>query len=115
MNCALATLAACFHLSGLYVDASAGAFDAGVEATRQYVAVYAERYGTPVLAAYYQDGFDRAVLNPYGRLAVGYRVSFESADFYLEASHVSSLATDSDRGRNALMVGVRYYPFGRAQ
>lgn len=113
MNCVLSALAACLRLTGFYVDASAGVFDVGLEPSTSTVVTYVDQGGR--VYPWSAETIGRAVLNPYGRLAVGYSLTFMSADFYIEVAHVSSLAADSDRGLNAAMVGLRWHPFGRNQ
>lgn len=106
MSCALATLAACFSLSGFYADAAIQHSNFGE--ARYYYTSYQDsahdyRYAT----------IDNSPTNPYGRLAIGYDIEFKLATFRLEWSHESSLATSRDRGEERVTIGLTVRPFGR--
>ena len=94
MECTLATLIACFSWSNLYLDGGVLYNDI------RYVEVNPVTLETAAVEK-----------NPFGRAAIGYELKFRSVEFALEASHTSSLATNSDRGANAIGIRARWYPF----
>lgn len=110
MDCVLATLLACFSWSNLYIDSGLSWQDIGDR--------YIERYDVSLLT---DDGqliqgargsrLADSPQNPYGRLAIGYEIEFSQLTVRLEASHISSIATNQDRGVNAISLGARWYPF----
>lgn len=111
MTCTLATILACLQLSDFYVDASVIAADSGVE---RYAIVrehwLADR-GDGVLERQShidQMGYERYAMNPYGRIALGFKVEFTPRCYgYAELAHHSSLATGRDRGNNSGALGAR--------
>lgn len=113
MDCTLATLIACFRLSGLYIDSGLSWQDAGVYSEFQrYSTERIVTNGVVETGATLQRWQDHSAVNPYGRLAIGYEVSFPRMTWRIEASHISSLAINTDRGVNAISIGARWYPFG---
>lgn len=108
MDCTLATLIACFHMSNLYVDTGLLAQDA--EFPRMETRTHVNRLPGVTETVTEQVPTMRAV-NPYGRLALGYGIDFRSVSLSLELSHVSSLATEDDRGVNAVQLRARWFPF----
>lgn len=112
MECTLATLIACFNLSGLYVDSGLQFQDSGVEQVRdvsKYRWIPGDQDFELDSATTHRSSRDAA--NPYGRLALGYAVELPRVTLSLELAHVSSLATDSDRGVNSLQLRARWFPF----
>lgn len=109
MDCTIATLIACFSWSNLYLDGGLqyndydtlrpGFTDSVTIATAS--AVETISYQTAIAE---RD-------NPYGRIALGYELAFSSVSLRLEASHLSSLASDDDHGLNAISFSARWYPF----
>jgi hypothetical protein len=114
MECTLATLIACFNLSGFYIDSGLMYLDSGVqEQTIEHTnwtiingTDYATDRKTEVIAHH-------SARNPYGRLSLGYEVNLNSVSFRLEAGHWSSLSTTRDRGINAVSLSARWHPFAR--
>lgn len=110
MECTLATLIACFHLSGLYVDTGLSYQDSGVE---QVTDLSTYRWIPGDQDFEIDRSSHRASLradNPYGRLALGYALDFRRVSLSLEVAHVSSLATADDRGVNSVQLRARWYP-----
>ena len=108
MECTLATLIACFHLSGVYVDTGLLAQDA--EFPRLESQTHVTRLPGATETVTERVPTMRAA-NPYGRLALGYCLDFRRVSLSLEVSHVSSLSTADDRGVNAVQLRARWYPF----
>lgn len=107
MECTIAALIACFHLSNLYVDSGLLYQDSGVEQISNAYDFYDGSYHLMR-----NDGqFSHYGRNPYGRLAIGYQLQFSRVTLALEVEHVSSLDTGKDRGVNALGLKARWYPF----
>lgn len=108
MDCALTTLhtlIACFSWSNLYVDGGVQFND--YDTLRP-------GYTEPVTVGFETISYQTAIPerdNPYGRFALGYEIAFSSVSVRLEASHLSSIASDNDRGLNAIGFSVRWYPF----
>jgi hypothetical protein len=108
-GCSLFSLIACFSWSNLYLDGGVqyndyetlrpGFTDAvtinapGVNETIRYETLVSED------------------TNPQGRIALGYEIAFTSISLRLEASHMSSLSSSTDRGLNAISINARWYPF----
>lgn len=112
MDCALATLhtlIACFSWSGLYIDGGVQFND--YEMPRAEWTTPVTLTGPNVVETISYQSVVTERENPYGRLALGYEVALKSVSVRLEASHVSSFATDDGRGLNALTFSVRWYPF----
>ncbi|HEY0684711.1 MAG TPA: hypothetical protein VGD45_20410 [Steroidobacter sp.] len=108
----------CLDLSGLYIDGSLAALDAGVEQyTRETTLTLIERVGLVERGSTTQTDFRRDAFNPYGRAAIGYEQTFfrQELKLYAEAWHRSSLATGKDRGENGASIGLRWYPWGGAR
>lgn len=92
MECSLAALIACFSWSNLYIDSSLSYLD--------------------VKQAYIVDGENRVeYLSPYGGLALGITLPFNDVQISLEATHISSVATNHDRGINSIGIHAKWYPF----
>lgn len=111
MECTLATLIACFNLSGLYLETGLQAQDQQpttnfVEHNKLYSGQ--DYYFTDVTA--YSRRYSR---NPYGRLAIGYEIAIKNFVWSVEALHVSSIDTSHDSGINSISVNVRWHPFKR--
>jgi hypothetical protein len=98
MECTLAFFLSCFSWSNLYLDGGFIYDDIS----------YVEINPTTLEVA-------SAPRNPFGRAAIGYEMRFKGLTLSLEASHVSSLNTNADRGVNAISVQARWYPFSRAE
>jgi hypothetical protein len=112
MDCAittLQTLIACFSWSNLYVDGGLQFNDYDTLRPGFTDAVTIDTPSVTETIRYQTAIAERD--NPYGRLALGYEIELSSVSLRLEASHVSSFATDDDRGLNAITFGVRWYPF----
>lgn len=92
MECSLAALIACFSWSNLYIDTSLSYLDVKQE--------YVVRDETRV-----------EYLSPYGGLAIGFSVPIRDVALSLEASHISSITTNHDRGINAISLRARWFPF----
>jgi hypothetical protein len=92
MECSLAALIACFSWSNLYIDTSLSYLDV----TQEYVV---------------RDERRVEYLSPYGGLALGLTVPFKDIQFSLEATHISSVATNHDRGINSISIHARWFPF----
>lgn len=109
MECTLAALLACFRLSGMYIDTGISIQDSGVESQTKEAAYdfYGGEYHLMDSAAT-SEHFAR---NPYGRLSLGYQIDFGNVTWRFEASHLSSLATESDRGVNSIGISARWFPF----
>jgi hypothetical protein len=107
-GCSLFALLACFNWSGLYIDGGL-----------QFNDYDTLRYGFSDSVTINGPGVSETISyqtaiperdNPYGRLALGYEVSFPNVSLRLEASHLSSVTT-SDKGLNAISLSARWYPF----
>lgn len=94
MECAIATIIACFGWSNLYLDGGLVFDDV------HYVEINPITYQVAAIES-----------NPYGRATLGYELRFRSATLSIEASHTSSLATTSDRGVNSIGITARWFPF----
>jgi hypothetical protein len=94
--CSLHALIACFSWSSLYLDGGL------IYEDIKFVEI------NPVTL-----DVAAAPHNPLGRTALGYELRFQSLTVALEASHTSSLATNSDRGINAISLRARWFPFRR--
>lgn len=110
MECTLAALIACFSWSNFYVDGGLSFQDVGTPRQEWRTHVY---NGPAVIETRTQLETIDDPYNPYGRFALGYQLDFKSVTISLEASHVSSLDTDADRGINAISLKARWYPFRR--
>ena len=112
MECSLAALIACFSWSNFYVDGGLAYQDAGM-----YHQIVSESAAIVVIDGIATTASDRRVsqydhpANPYGRVSLGYELHFDSVSWRLEATHISSLASDKDRGINSLGISARWYPF----
>lgn len=105
MECTLAALIACFSWSGLYIDTGIEVQD--VRPTR-YMTEITYSNGDKIGGRDWEWSYNQ---NPYGRFGIGYQFSVGSFTWDLEAKHVSSLDTTSDRGVNSLSIGMRWRPF----
>ena len=113
MDCALTTLhalIACFSWSGLYVDAGLAMQDTKVPRSEWRTTVNRSNTATETVTALYSWKDDQ---NPYGRLALGYEINLPAVTLRLEASHLSSIDTGTDRGVNSISLNARWYPFRR--
>jgi hypothetical protein len=110
MDCALTILLACFNWSGLYIDSGLTYQDVG-EARLAWQTTQTKIAGGVETVT--RLGLNDNPMNPYGRIAIGYEVNFAVLTWRLEASHVSSVATDRDRGVNAVSLSARWHPFRR--
>lgn len=108
MDCSLAALIACFSWSNLYIDSGLSVQDYSFEhQTERASYLFLDGAYQPMT---YEVRSSHAG-NPYGRVALGYELNFRKVSWSMEASHVSSLNTDSDRGINAISINARWYPF----
>jgi hypothetical protein len=106
--CSIHTLIACFNWSNLYLDGGLQYNDYETPRVewREYVTVLPSVIETLRVQEIVSERE-----NPYGRIALGYEVSFPSVTLRLEAAHLSSFATSDDRGLNSVNFSVRWYPF----
>lgn len=113
MDCLLATLLTCLNWSGLYIDSGLSYQDNGYLVQDRYHSSYTIERGDLIQSGSSDWLGARHIVNqsPYGRLSIGYEIRLPSLTWRLEASHVSSLATNADRGVNALSISARWYPF----
>jgi hypothetical protein len=123
MSCTLATMAACFSMSGVYVDTGLDYQDAGewrwtqkTETVQvQSMSEGGETFYHPL--QYRATVVDSRAQNPYARLGLGYQMNLDMGQskviLTLLAYHQSSIATGNDRGVNGLSFGARYFPFSR--
>lgn len=92
MECSLSALVLCFSWSNLYIDTSLSYLDV----KQQYIV----------------DGESRVeYISPYGGLTLGFAVPFKDGHVSIEATHISSVATNHDRGINSIGIHARWYPF----
>lgn len=108
MECAIATLLACFSWSNLYLDSGLSLQDVG-DARIEWQTTQSQLDG--VVETISRQVEVDSPMNPYGRIALGYEVSLFTLTWRLEASHASSVATSRDRGVNAVSLSARWYPF----
>jgi hypothetical protein len=108
MECTLAALLYCFSWANLYLDTHVSYIDA-----KQYRQEWYE--SAMVLDRDQGPGFVAlsSYRNPYGGLAIGLALPLKDITLSVEASHFSSLATDDDRGINAVSLRARWFPFRR--
>jgi hypothetical protein len=115
MSCTLATLAACFQLSGIYIDTGLAYQDQG-----EYRQVWETKTinwpgGAWSVTSLPHD--EMSAQNPYGRLAFGFQAELQltrsKVVLSLEANHISSMATGKDHGVDGITLGARYFPFAR--
>lgn len=114
MDCSLAVLIACFSWANVYVDSGLSVQDSGVYQHFNHAVTdqYLNDSGDWIAQTTRRTAWgDHSAANPYGRLALGYEMNFGSLSVRMEASHTSSLRTESDRGLNALTLSARWYPF----
>lgn len=107
-GCSLFALVACFSWSNLYLDGGLQFQDEDAHRAGYYTSVNQSINAIETVITPFPYSADE---NPYGRFALGYQVEFKSITLSLEASHVSSLATNKDRGVNAISFKARWYPF----
>lgn len=108
--CSLHALIACFSWSSLYFDGGLAYQDITVARSEMRTTFNHEGSAVETVTALYSWRDDQ---NPYGRLALGYEMNFSSVTWRVEASHLSSINTGTDRGVNALSLSARWYPFRR--
>lgn len=113
MECTIATLIACFSWSNLYLDGGMSYLDVGETVIEKrwvenyvYVADHEPTHSTR-----FSEVEARSPHNPYGRLSLGYQVELPSVTLSLELSHLSSIATNQDRGVNSISFKARWFPF----
>lgn len=109
MECTLATLIACFSWSNLFIDS--GLLYQDAEIPYFYWKDVSPPPGNGVVETAFVSAIGDESQNPYGRLALGYQLDLGNVVMSLELSHVSSLATDADRGVNSLQLRARWFPF----
>lgn len=114
MDCALATLIACFSWSNLYVDSGLHWQDRGEYFTRIEHASLLTEQGELIQEASAVRTFNEA-RNPYGRLSLGYEIEVAEISWRMELAHISSLDTGKDRGVNSLSISARWFPFRGAR
>jgi hypothetical protein len=113
MDCALATLLACFRLSNLYIEGDIEIHDA-IEPVYTVTATEIDEHNIM-----FTGRTSMRAGNPYGRLAIGLRAEMKTSFARIEVTiselgHVSSLDTDKDRGFNYWKpLAVTIYPFRR--
>jgi hypothetical protein len=107
-GCSLFALIACFNWSGFYVDGGLSFQDSSPVHQEWATTVNYLPTATETVRTQYTTD---EPLNPYGRFALGYQIEFKSVTLSLEAAHVSSLATNRDRGVNSIGLKARWYPF----
>jgi hypothetical protein len=107
-GCSLFALLACFSWSNLYLDGDMHFTDADVQRTGHFTTVNHEGNAVETVITPFSYMADES---PYGRFALGYQIEFKNVTLALEASHVSSLVTNEDRGTNAIGIKARWYPF----
>lgn len=109
MDCTLAALLSCFSLSGVYIDSGLSVLDSEIPAYN----LSAQQWQAPDQTLLRLEGHlvNPKTENPYGRLAIGYEIDFMSVRVAIEASHLSSVATNKDRGINSLSLSMRWFPF----
>lgn len=103
-GCSLFALISCFSWSNLYIDGGLQYEDISVPRSEMRTTVGL----VETVTALYEWEDDQ---NPYGRLALGYELKFHSMTWRVEASHLSSINTGTDRGVNAIGISARWYPF----
>jgi hypothetical protein len=123
MSCTLATLAACFSVSGVYVDTGLDYQDAGEwrwKPKTETIQVQTKSEGGEVYyhpLQYTATVVDSKAQNPYARIGLGYQMDLQMGQskimLTLLAYHQSSVATGNDRGVNGISFGARYFPFAR--
>jgi hypothetical protein len=111
MNCTLATLLTCFHLSGIYVDSGLSIDDAGVWVYREERTRYMAPWSNCCISEESSEHRSDYTRNPYGHLALGYQLDLGRYIIHVDAAHESSIATNKDRGINSFEFGVRWFPF----
>lgn len=109
MDCTLATLIACFNLSGLYLDGGLQFNDYDTLRPGWTDSVTITTPSVTETISYQTLVSERD--NPYGRIALGYELRFQSISWRVEASHLSSLASNDDHGLNAISISARWHPF----
>jgi hypothetical protein len=114
MSCTLATLAACFSMSGIYVDTGLDYQNAG-EWRPEYETFHSEHNGVLETGGTWLNV--TTAQNPYARLGLGYQAELSAGRskvvFELEAWHESSVATGRDHGVNSIGLHARVFPFAR--
>ena len=121
MSCTFATLAACFHLSGFYIDGTLihSSMGEGRVAESSYTEYedrrsYNGKLMLPVPVTYTQRYLDTSAQNPYVRVALGYDVQWSARwATRIDYSHESSIATGQDRGVERISLGLTWRPFAR--
>lgn len=107
MECGLATLAACFSLSGFYVDADLSYLNTDIPRRDWHVTEIRHAWGVETVI---NSSLNDRPANPYGRLAIGYQIELRNVTMSLEGWHLSS-TKDSDRGIEGVSVRARWFPF----
>ena len=111
MTCTLATLAACFSMSGFYIDGSV--IHANYGEARGVFSGEAEWHKDHWITTL-APSIDTSAQNPYMRIAVGYSVDWSARwQTRIDYSHESSIATGKDRGTEKFSLGVTWRPFAK--
>jgi hypothetical protein len=110
ITCSIHALLACFSWSGFYIDGGLQYQDIDVPRAEMRTTAREGRGAIETVTALYKWDDDQ---NPYGRIALGYELNFPSITWRVEASHLSSIDTGTDRGVNAIGISARWYPFRR--
>jgi hypothetical protein len=109
MSCTLATLAACFSLSGLYIEGAVFTQDSKDELYQWSTRTHTLDWGTETVTT-----LERVDDTRYGRLTVGWSVDFSAKwSAGVEAFHRSSVQTSRDSGVQGFGAWVRFRPFAR--
>ena len=114
MFCTFKTLAACFSLSGIYVDASA-VYDDN-EIVRYYDAVQRvdmlsplNGSSTPAIGIVYRLDQQQLNRDPYGQASLGYAIDFSASWSF----HLSYARKFGDYEANRYSAGITWKPFAR--
>jgi hypothetical protein len=107
-GCSLFALLACFNWSNLYFDGGLQYQDIAIQRTEMRASINHGGNAVETVIAPYSWSDDQ---NPYALVALGYELRFPSVTWRVEASHLSSIDTGTDRGVNAVTISARWYPF----
>lgn len=108
MECTLAALIACFSWSNLYIDVDLVAFDKTFQRQEWRVD---EIRGDGVIETYGRYVWTDRANNPYVSPGIGYQLQLANWTIAAEVRHLTSTATDSDRGLNFVSLKARWFPF----
>ena len=113
MSCTFATLAACFHLSGFYVDTALIHSSIG-ESRIDNVSYGQIHWEHDEWRVDTRPHIDNSAQNPYVRVALGYDVQWNPRwATRIDYSHESSIATGQDRGVERISLGLTWRPFAK--